>query len=37
MSSRRASRTSDFSHDELVRRLVEEFDAQVLDDDQEDS
>jgi hypothetical protein len=26
-----------FSHDELVRRLVEEFDAQVLDDDQEDS
>ena len=25
------------SHDELVRRLVEEFDAQVLDDDQEDS
>jgi DNA polymerase III subunit gamma/tau len=24
-------------HDELVRRLVEEFDAQVLDDDQEDS
>jgi DNA polymerase III subunit gamma/tau len=26
-----------FSHDELVRRLVEEFDAQVLDDDQEDN
>jgi hypothetical protein len=26
-----------FSHDELVRRLVEEFDAQVLPDDQEDS
>ena len=26
-----------FSDDELVRRLVEEFDAQVLDDDQEDS
>jgi DNA polymerase-3 subunit gamma/tau len=26
-----------FAHDELVRRLVEEFDAQVLDDDQEDS
>jgi DNA polymerase III subunit gamma/tau len=25
------------SHDELVRRLMEEFDAQVLDDDQEDS
>jgi DNA polymerase III subunit gamma/tau len=25
------------SHDELVRRLVEEFDAQVLPDDQEDS
>ncbi len=25
------------SHDELMRRLVEEFDAQVLDDDQEDS